>query len=236
MKKINLLSLFAYVCLSLAFFSHTGAAPSTETILSVNGTGICEAAPQQAVIDIGVTTHSAVSSAAQDENAAKTQAVIDALKEFGIASGDMQTGNYSFYPTYADNRQSHQINGYTVNNSVTVKIRDLKTVGSVIDTALKNGANNINSLNFGLRDQKSLRQVAIKQAVADARDKAEIIAKELGLKIKGIKNISENVGRPMNMRSGNQLLAMAKAEADTAIESGTMTLSADVHIEYILGE
>lgn len=239
MKKIYLLPLLICFGLVVSVCSDATAAPNPETILTVNGTGICETAPEQATLDIGVTTHAAISSAAQETNATQTRAVLDALKELGIAPGDIQTGNYSFYPTYGDNHnrnETRQINGYTVHNSVTVKIRHLETVGTVIDTALKNGANNINSLEFGLRDRKNLRRTAIKQAVADARDKAEIIAGELGLKIRGIKSISENIGTPMNLRNGNRLLAMAKAESDTAIETGTMTLTADVHIEYILGE
>jgi len=237
MKNLCLLPLLICFGLVVSVCSNVTAAPSPETILTVNGTGVCEAAPEQATLDVGVTTHAAISSAAQETNAAQTRAVLDALKELGLAPGDIQTGNYSFYPTYGDNRnETRQINGYTVHNSVTVKIRNLEMVGAVIDTALKNGANNINSLEFGLRERKNLRRTAIKQAVADARDKAEIIAKELGLKIKGIKSISENVGAPMNLRNGNRLLAMAKAESDTAIEAGTMTLTADVHIEYVLGE
>jgi len=235
MKKIFSLLLVACLCLSAT--SPLAAAQPTETILTVHGEGESEDTPNQATLVVGITTHAAKSDAAQETNAVKTHAVLDALKEMGIAPGDMQTGNFSVYPYYNESKEhNRQIDGYTVNNSVIVKILNIGAVGQVIDTALKNGANNINSLEFGLRDHNALRKNVLKKAVADAGEKAEIIAKELGLKIKGIKSVSENVGPAMNLRNGALMSGMAKkSDTDTAIEVGTLSLRADVHIEYVLG-
>ena len=126
--------------------------------------------------------------------------------------------------------------GYTVNNSVIVVVRDIKLTGKVIDAALSNGANEINSLDFSASDTKAVRKVALLNAIQDARDKADIIAKGLGKRIVGIQNVSESTGYIETRRfGGNMLMAVAK-DAATPITPGSLSLTANVHIDFILSD
>lgn len=237
-KTVHILTL---VCaLFLMSCSAAFAAPQQETprpTLSVDGQGTGTAAPDMATVTIGVTTQGKDAAKAQNDNAWVSNQIQAAVRGLGIAEKDIQTRNYSFYPNYStDKDHRNEVTGYTVNNSVIVVVRDIKLTGKVIDAALNNGANEINSLDFSASDTKAVRKVALLNAVQDARDKADIIAKGLGKRIVGIQNISESTGYIETRRfGGNMLMAVAK-DAATPIAPGSLSLTANVHIDFILSD
>lgn len=119
-------------------------------------------------------------------------------------------------------------------NSVTVTVHDLNAVGGVIDAALANGANEIHSLEFLSRDTSKARDQAMLHAVRDAQEKANTIAKGVGMHVIGIKSISESTdGAISHPLTGD--LAMASKRAATPIEAGNLTVTATVRIDFILG-
>ncbi|WP_286821503.1 SIMPL domain-containing protein [Mitsuokella sp. UBA4253] len=237
-KTVHILTL---VCaLFLMSCSAAFAAPQQETprpTLSVDGQGTGTAAPDMATVTIGVTTQGKDAAKAQNDNAWVSNQIQAAVRGLGIAEKDIQTRNYSFYPNYStDKDHRNEVTGYTVNNSVIVVVRDIKLTGKVIDAALSNGANEINSLDFSASDTKAVRKVALLNAVQDARDKADIIAKGLGKRIVGIQNVSESTGYIETRRfGGNMLMAVAK-DAATPIAPGSLSLTANVHIDFILSD
>ena len=237
-KTVHILTL---VCaLFLMSCSAAFAAPQQETprpTLSVDGQGTGTAAPDMATVTIGVTTQGKDAAKAQNDNAWVSNQIQAAVRGLGIAEKDIQTRNYSFYPNYStDKDRRNEVTGYTVNNSVIVVVRDIKLTGKVIDAALNNGANEINSLDFSASDTKAVRKVALLNAVQDARDKADIIAKGLGKRIVGIQNVSESTGYIEKRRfGGNMLMAVAK-DAATPIAPGSLSLTANVHIDFILSD
>lgn len=237
-KTVHILTL---VCaLFLMNCSAAFAAPQQETprpTLSVDGQGTGTAAPDMATVTIGVTTQGKDAAKAQNDNAWVSNQIQAAVRGLGIAEKDIQTRNYSFYPNYStDKDRRNEVTGYTVNNSVIVVVRDIKLTGKVIDAALNNGANEINSLDFSASDTKAVRKVALLNAVQDARDKADIIAKGLGKRIVGIQNVSESTGYIETRRfGGNMLMAVAK-DAATPIAPGSLSLTANVHIDFILSD
>ena len=170
----------------------------------------------------------------QNSNARAAKSVIDSIVALGIDRKNISTGNYNFNPTYRhfDNGRN-EIDGYEATNSVTVIVDDLNLVGKIIDTALKHGANQVNSLNFGLRDKKIHENEALKLAISDARRKAEVAASALGVSIVGVRNVSINsssVIAPRNFKAAR--VANDEISAETPIESGTVKCSASVHIEF----
>ena len=237
-KTVHILTL---VCaLFLMSCSAAFAAPQQETprpTLSVDGQGTGTAAPDMATVTIGVTTQGKDAAKAQNDNAWVSNQIQAAVRGLGIAEKDIQTRNYSFYPNYStDKDRRNEVTGYTVNTSVIVVVRDIKLTGKVIDAALNNGANEINSLDFSASDTKAVRKVALLNAVQDARDKADIIAKGLGKRIVGIQNVSESTGYIETRRfGGNMLMAVAK-DAATPIAPGSLSLTANVHIDFILSD
>ena len=237
-KTVHILTL---VCaLFLMSCSAAFAAPQQETprpTLSVDGQGTGTAAPDMATVTIGVTTQGKDAAKAQNDNAWVSNQIQAAVRGLGIEEKDIQTRNYSFYPNYStDKDHRNEVTGYTVNNSVIVVVRDIKLTGKVIDAALSNGANEINSLDFSASDTKAVRKVALLNAIQDARNKADIIAKGLGKRIVGIQNVSESTGYFETRRfGGNMLMAVAK-DAATPITPGSLSLTANVHIDFILSD
>ena len=237
-KTVHILTL---VCaLFLMSCSAAFAAPQQETprpTLSVDGQGTGTAAPDMATVTIGVTTQGKDAAKAQNDNAWVSNQIQAAVRGLGIAEKDIQTRNYSFYPNYStDKDRRNEVTGYTVNNSVIVVVRDIKLTGKVIDAALNNGANEINSLDFSASATKAVRKVALLNAVQDAGDKADIIAKGLGKRMVGIENVSESTGYIETRRfGGNMLMAVAK-DAATPIAPGSLSLTANVHIDFILSD
>ena len=106
----------------------------------------------------------------------------------------------------------------------------------VIDAALSNGANEINSLDFSASDTKAVRKVALLNAIQDARDKADIITKGLGKRIVGIQNVSESTGYIETRRFGGNMLMAAAKDAATPIAPGSLSLTANVHVDFILSD
>lgn len=211
------------------------SADTSVPTLSVQGEGVANATPDIATITIGVTTHAGDANQAQSENAATSAQVNKAIRALGISEKDIQSSNYSFYPTYkTENGHRSAIDGYTVNNSVVVTVRNISITGQVIDAGLSAGANEISSLDFSVSNQSLVRKEALIAAVNDARDKADVIAKALGKHIVGIQNVSESTGLAGARHFSNAMLLSAKA-ADTSIEAGTLALNATVHIDFILG-
>lgn len=221
--------------ISTAFAAQKDA-PAAPT-LSAEGQGQGTATPDMATVTIGVTTRTDDAAKAQNDNAWVAAQIQNAVEGLGIAEKDIQTRNYSFYPNYStEKNHQNEITGYTVNNSVVVVVRDIKLTGKVIDAALNHGANEISSLDFSASDTRAVRKEALLNAVQDARDKADVIAKGLGKRIVGIQSVSENTGYLETRRfNGNMLLAAAKDSA-TPIAPGSLSMTATVHVDFILSD
>ena len=231
-KMKSFLAAFAAGLFLCAPQAAEAAAPQTSEppVLMVDGTGRAEAAPDCATISVGVVTQAADAKTAQEENAKKAQAVQRALVAAGIPEANIQTRGYYFQPLYERETRENEITGYRAENNVTVRIDDLADVSRVIDLALKNGANSISSLDFGV-----VRKIALTAAVNDARKKADELAAALGRRVVGLKAVSENT-YPFAERSAGAKMLMAADAAPTPIAPGMLETSAEVHIEYYLSE
>lgn len=213
------------------------AAETELPILSVSGSGAVQGAPDQALITLGVVTRAETAGEAQQENAAKATAIRNALATLGIEDKDVKTEDYNFSPEYSRERNERSvIIGYSASNTIRVKVRNVALVGDVVDAALASGANTVHSLDFSIRDTNGLRRRALESAVKDARDKADAIAHALGKSIVGVHHVTENTGI-FQPRQSNGMMMMKSIDAaaeSTPIDAGTLSLTADVHIEFIL--
>jgi len=169
----------------------TGEGNST---ISVSGTGIIETEPNQAKVYLGVETQSENVTEALEENSLKMQSVIKAIERLGIKKNGIETTYFSVYLVRDYETRGEEIVGYRVSNEVTVELRDLDKIGSVIEEAMNAGANKVRRIEFGLTEdkEKKLRSEAIKEACEDARKKADAIAGGLGLKIIRVATVRES--------------------------------------------
>ena len=126
---------------------------------------------------------------AQAENAQKAAQLSAALSRQGIYSKDIQS-SYRLSPVY-DRKEYSKIVGYTAENTFRVVVNDINKLGEVLDAAMANGATQVSDVSYGLKDEKAARNEALRRAVLDARSKADVIASTLGVKIIGVRLVTE---------------------------------------------
>ncbi len=213
--------------------------PSTITVqpqppqrtITVSGTGMVTLTPDIAYITIGVHTQNASAKDAVAENNTQAQAVMAAIKKFGIADKDIQTTNFSIYP-----QQQYDNNGkltgilYAVDNSVYVTVRDLTKLGDLLDASVSSGANNVSSISFDVADKTAALSQARKAAVDQASKQANELTSATGVKLGEVQTISYSDSTPPIAIP----LARAAAldSASVPISAGSMQISTTVTIVY----
>lgn len=229
MRKIFcLMAMFIFMMTSTTF------AEENLRIISVNGEGIVETSPDRATISVGIVSRDRDASKVQSENARIATEIINSVVALGVERKNIRTGNYSFRQVFRhDDKGKRIFDGYESNNTVTIIVDDLKLVGKVIDTSLNHGANQIDSLQFGLKNKESFQAEAIQLAVRDARAKAEIVARELGTNIIGVKSVSINSDSISAPRYHKMAMMANDSESfETPIEGGSLSCSASVNIDF----
>jgi uncharacterized protein YggE len=208
----------------------TGPALAEPATLTVTGHGSASTAPDIGTIRAGVETDEKTAAEAVMANNALAQQIIATLKEAGVAPRDIQTGSLFVEPRYGDSsgslpRRTPVIVSYRVVNEVAVTIRTLKDMGAILDRVVQAGANRINSIGFGLSDDRAVTDEARRNAVADALRIADIYAEAAGVKLAGILSINEGGSFRPQQRGGT----MMRAEASSVpVEPGETKVRASV--------
>jgi len=203
------------------------------TRLDINATGEVTRVPDIAVITAGVVTRSPSATGALQDAAGKMQKVLAALKHAGVEDRDIQTSNVSLNPEYRyPENQSPQLVGYTASNQLTIRFRDIRNSGKILDVLVSEGANQINGPNLTIDKPEAALEEARANAVQIGRARAELYARSLGLRVVRIVSVSESGGYaapppPMPM--------MARAQAaNTSIEPGEEKLQVSLAMTFEL--
>src|SRR4051794_25702953 len=197
--------------------------------ISVTGSGTVTTEPDTATTSFGVVTQGTTAREAMAQNSEEMAKVIEALKTAGVASKDLQTQYVSLDPRY-DNR-GREVVGYSASNSVSAIVRELSQAGAVIDAAVAAGANSVSGPSLSRDDQGKLYNDALERAVADAKAKAEVLARAAGVSVGAVQSVSENVqsgGGPM------PLSFAAMSDRAAPIEAGTTQIVANVRVIFAL--
>lgn len=205
-----------------------------DRLITVSATGYAEAEPDQARLSTGVTAEADTAEKALAANSELMAKVVAGLKEAGIDAKDIQTSNFSVNPRYTNPRDGSapEINGYQVSNQVSILVRDLKALGGLLDKLVTLGANQMHGLSFEVSKGETLKDEARKEAVANARRRAELLAAAAGAEVGEVVSIAEEVSY-----SGPRPMAMAarQSKADfVPVEAGTETLEARVTVTWKL--
>lgn len=211
-------------------------APPVRT-LNVSGSGTATLKPDMAYINIGVHSEAPTAAEAVSMNSTQTQQVVDALKTAGVDAKDIRTTNFSIYPNTQFDPQTNQklSTTYMVDNTVYVTVHKLDQLGDLLDTAVKAGANNVNSIQFDVADKGPAIKQARDQAVKDAKTQAQELASAAGVSLGELQTINFNNSMPSPMLEsfgkGGGGGAMA-ADVAVPINPGTMTLTVNVSMSY----
>ena len=226
--KLAVVASTAVLFLASSALAQQKLAPQPPTI-TVNGEATIAAEPDQAQIDIGVTTQARTAPEASKENAERSARVLAEVKKFLGKGDDARTSGYALNPQYRYPKDGKpEIVGYVANNMVRIKTARVDDVGKLIDAAMQAGANNINRLLFTLKDEEAIRLEALRQASAKARAKAEAIAASLGLRVVRISAVNEGERSFQPMLRQAPMARAEAAAAPTPIEPGTVEVRSTV--------
>ena len=197
----------------------------------VFGKGIVSVKPDAAEVVIGVITENVQLEVAQEENANITAQVINSIKSMGVLPEYIQTQNYNIRPNYDYIDGKQVFRGYEVSNNLKVIITNINSAGEIIDTAVKNGANNVSGINFIVSDQTKYYYEALRLATTDAQNKASVIANKLSVRLNiipiQINEIDKGTITPLGV------MTLKQASGATPIEAGENAITADIEAVFI---
>ena len=226
----RILSVFLAALLLLTFSSAALADPE----ITVNGNGEALVSADVAVISLGVS--------ARDRDVLKAQAKVNeaiaairtALTEAGVEKQDINTDYINIYAMYEYSEGAEVLKGYNANSTLAIRVTDIEAVGEVIDIAFEAGANTLNGITFSASDTTEAEAKAMKKAVEDAKDKAEVLAEASGLEIRGIEEIVEG-GTYSYDRGMMNNFAKATAEdsaAGTVVQAAKLSVTSTITIKF----
>jgi uncharacterized protein YggE len=210
--------------------------PVAGTRLDISATGSVSRVPDLAIISAGVVTKSPTASGAIADNAARMERVRAALKRAGIADRDIQTSSINLNPDYRyDNNQPPVLTGYQASNSVSIRFRDIRNTGKILDALVAQGANQMNGPSLTIDKPEAAYDEARTKALAAGRARADLSARSLGMRVTRLLSVSE--GGTNMPRPPYPMAMMAQAErsdAKTAIEPGSQDLEITLGMSFEL--
>lgn len=209
--------------------------------ISMSAEGKVTAVPDLATVNLGVLAQGRTAGAAEEEATKKVNQVIEFIKKQGIDKQDITTTGYNIHPRYEYRDGRSDIVGYEVNESVMVKVRGIDkstaNLGNILAGAVDNGSNVIHGVSLSFDDPDNLKQEARKLAIAKAKDKAQELAREAGIKLGKVISVSEsgtpNYPLPMysEMSYGGARDQAAKSVAPS-IEAGSQDVTATITVIF----
>ena len=202
--------------------------PPSRTI-TVTASAEVEAVPDRAIVQMGVQNRASNAQAALTQNNTVMTQVVNALKGLGIPETDLQTSFVRLQPVYNTPGEDMppQLAGFEATNIVRVELTDLARIAPAIDAAVTAGANQVLGIGFRVVNEDQVRQNAIRQAIAQARPKAEAAAAALGVTLGDVDAMTE-------LTPGAAPFASDAARADVPVLPGTVTLRVDVQVRYTI--
>lgn len=218
------------------------ATPAFAGTVSISGHGEVTAAPDTAYINSGVTTQAATAREALDANSKAMAELLATLKKAGVDAKDIQTSGFSVSPNYvySDQRDDKgyslpaQINGYQVSNSVTVRVRAVDQLGSILDQSVSIGANTVSGISFTVADPSKLLDEARKQAFADAQQKGALYATAAGTSLADVVSINEGSGNAAPQPYLAKAMSDMAPRAEVPVAAGELSFAIDVAVEWNL--
>jgi uncharacterized protein len=231
---IGLLYLFSTLFGPIPFSVKSTVTTNTD-LFTVSGVGEESAVPDTAQFTTGVTKTGPTVEAAKDQVNQATNAIIAQFKSLGIEETDIKTQNFNTFPNQDFNR-GNTVTGYTVSQELSVTAKSVDIANKALDAATAQGANQITGVTFTINDddKKALEQKARKKAIEDAKAKAADIAKDAGIRLGKVVNISvSDQGQPPVMFDARmQSAGKVENSAPTQLQPGENKVSVTVTLSY----
>jgi len=205
--------------------------------ISVSGEGKVYVTPDTAKVSFSVITTDSDSETALDENNERASEVVNYLKGQGIEEENIQTTGLNVRPLYDREIERRELEertiGYEVTNRVEVEFKELERASTIIDGAVRAGANSVDSFQFIVNEEDDFRAEAREKAIKEAKEKAEATASSLGVKVGRVIEFSESRDyTPLVMERGMGDVAMEEPAPDMPLEPGENEITVNVSIDY----
>lgn len=211
----------------------TNTSKSSE--LSVVGEGKVDVIPDTAYIDLGISVNNIATVEEAQKNMDKTNnAIIEAMKKLGIEKADIKTSNYSIYPNETYDGSTSRVTGYNGNVAVTIKVKGTDKASQVIQVATKAGANQVQGTRFLVEKPEKYREAARTKAIANAKEQAQKLAKDLGIPLGKVVNMVEyspNSSTPMYDMARSGIGSMGGG-GSPQLEAGSQTITSVVTLYF----
>lgn len=235
MKHVLVALLVGIAILGAGCIGGSVDSPAVNKTISVSGQGSVSGDPDQVIVYLGVESNAESAQEARDLNAERMQAVFSALRGLGLGNESIETVEYNMYTVHDYRDGERLVRGYRVTNMIRVNTSNVSMVGRIIDAATTAGANEVQSIEFSIRDTSDLKDRAIQDAIDDARRKAEAAARSLGVSVVGPVSIvvdSQSV-QPVRYNAYPTIETTATpAPTPAPISPGSVDISATVHVVY----
>lgn len=201
------------------------------TLITVDTRSQIRIAPDVATVVIGAIEQGSSAEAAQVKIRAIAEKVATRAVALGIARGDIKTSRLTLKQVAVGELGSGQPSaqaGFEASVEITIRVTDFSLIRRLLDAAVASGANEVSGVRFSLANEIEARKSALRQAVAESREKARVIAEALGMKVIGVHEVHENEG--YDPRS----LSLEPRAIGTTIEPGLLTVSAGVTVRYVV--
>ena len=242
MQRITLGIAIAGCLLALSASAQTTPVPPQSAkevpVLTVAGTGEARVAPDEATVRLGVFAQEPTARAAQDAVNRTANAILEAIRRLGVPADQIQTQDLSLNPVYAQGRpdegnQEPRIVGYQATNTVAVRLDKLEQVGPVIDAGLAAGANRLDGVSFGLRNDAAAQAEALTRAVEAATAKAKTLARALRVRLIRVVDVAEGgiTMQPPPFLKG-RFEADVAAMSTTPVSTGQVGVNTSVTIRW----
>jgi uncharacterized protein len=220
------LVLSATLAIAIPAAAQEPSSPSVPMIVTT-GEAVIRRAPDRAFLVAAVETRAKDPKEAQSQNAKAMTAVQARVTGLGIPKDAARTLGYNIQQEFDFVNGRRVPRGYVARNAIEVRVDALERLGELLDAVVQAGATSIGGVRFDLRDRAGVEREALRQAVADARARAEAAASGVGRTIDRVLRIDDTrreVPRPMPMA----MMARDAAPADVAtpVEPGEIEIHA----------
>lgn len=203
-----------------------------DNILKLSGEGSVSASPNMSTITLGVITENENLTSAQQENNQKITSVINSLSGLGIKKDDIKTVDYRIEMVYDYENSTQTLRGYRVIHMLQITNNDIARTGSIVDTAVKNGANTVSNIEFSIKNPQKYYNQALSLSLKNAQSKASALAKDMNVNVNPVPILVQEVGQmpsPMPMQAN----MFAKSAAATPIQPGELTITATIQAHFL---
>jgi uncharacterized protein len=209
--------------------------------LFVTGSAVTQTKPDKVTVSLGVETTNAKAKAALAANSELMNKIINALKTAGVKENETSTSSFTITPNrdYTIDKNQGKLIGFTVSNSIQIDSSNVNDTSEWVDIAVSSGANNVNSIYFSLSDKKldEIKKELLKDAIGNAKEKADVAASALGHKIVGIRTASIDQVTPLftgPVPFATESLKNEASAPSTPILTGDQQISLNVNIVFLM--